>query len=206
VNPSEDPSWPNCSHHNSKHWCDAVAQYLREGHDDDLDFGMRYCVPIVPSHGHYAEVSIDTTVINNISAPLHLVMPSDPFNFLAESTEYLGLWTRGEGRLIIASTIADWIHSHEDLENCQGGSHNFSEEMSVQKMRNERDPDETKANNWCMAYYGFCMFCYENLQNVGRAAAAVTAADVGLDSSSFRGNAGARMDQTRQALKNRFGN
>jgi len=147
---------------------------------------MRYCIPINPAlYKQYATVSIDSTSINGISAALHLIMPEDAFSQDDEKTEYLGLWTQGEGRLIIASVIADWVASrYSDGDKCTSTLHSFNQEMQWQEMMKNGHPELLKANRWCMAYYGLCYFCQE-----GRTAVAATpgsAADFGLDGATFR--------------------
>jgi len=211
MRPEDDSTWPRCGEHHDptvRHWCDWTRAYLLEGRDaDDISHGLRYCVPIVPTQGWYAEVSIDTEVIGGISAALHLIKELDPFG-VAEEEVYLGLWTVGEGRSSMASTINEWCIG-QPIEKCTFSSHGFEQEMQFQAMLKSSDKEDKQINRWCLAYYGCCSFCYIQRDVAQQGAQGWTAAEFGLNGSNFQNTAntasGARTQNIMSHLQQRYG-
>lgn len=234
--PDEDPTWPVCSEHSvagpnnrMRHFCQWTADYLTQGKDhEDITLGMRYCVPVIPAANIYAEISISPELIAGISAELAIVKPgiSDPFSF-GEELEVIGLWTKGEGRRIIAQTIGNWI-SATVPEKCESGTHGFEQEMKLQTSIKNKDDMYQMANNWSLAAYGMCIPCQEYTysriaaSNVTHSTAGpgvggsttvnvtqnFNAASFGLGSNNFnpsRDGQSSRQNATRDALRTRFG-
>lgn len=208
LEPSDDPTWPRCSNHqNNQHWCDVIRDHMLVGADaDQLDFGLRFCVPIVPMMDFYAEVSIGTPV-TPICGQLNLVLGTDPFT-VNEEFVHLGLWTQGEGRLVIASAIANWTELAP--KECKSTTHGFDEEREVQQAAG--DGLWAKANAWCIAYHGSCYPCFVRLQQAGKRAAGgmseFNATSFGLDPDQFRQKAtsSARRGKTAELLRQRYSN
>jgi hypothetical protein len=178
VTPQDDPAWPichdgsplpdGCKEYHKTRWCEHVRWEMLNA-DDKMDFGMRHVVPVFPHLGFYAEVSVDTERIADVMATLALVITTDPFS-QDEEFESLGLWTKGEGRLIVAGAINNWTEAQE-AEQCTYAGHSYNQEMKLNYWRNV-DPNVQqpsgmdyasfwKANKWCIAYHKMCYPCYE---------------------------------------------
>lgn len=183
MTPDDDVMWPFCRIHNdpaTQHWCSWTRDSFVNGDDvESIEQGMNYCVPIVPVRYLYAEVVIDSKLISGVCAKLFLVTES-PFNLSVSSDDDmipLGLWTKGDGRLTIASVINDWVQGVVP-EKCTATSHSFAQEMSIQKLT---EPTDIKANNWCLAYYNMCLPCYEDIKKNTVPTPDFTANSFGLD-------------------------
>jgi hypothetical protein len=222
--PSDDTTWPDCSVHpddNSPgaqvahHWCDWTREYLVKGLDaEEIRFDMgSLAVPMVPKHDLYAEVTIGEEVIPGLSYMLKLVVPKDSQPFAMPDDDDmidLGLYTRGEGRLVMATAINDWASSYDG--ECKATTHGFPEEMLVQGAQNANDVQMLKAIKWCIAYYKKCYFCnIKSQQNTGVAPVPdFSASSFGVNPDDFRGGnrppANARQNRARDALRSRYGN
>ena len=106
--PDEDGSWPKCQFHaQQRHWCDFTRNLLVVNDDaDTLTWDMGYvAVPVVPQYDLYADVTIGEEIIEGLAYMLKLVMPANgTFPLPDEETLVdLGVYTRGEGRIIIFS-------------------------------------------------------------------------------------------------------
>lgn len=211
--PQDDAKWLPCTTHGEKHWCENTRQSFLDGTDaDNIEPGLRYCIPIIPDLDFYAEVAIDPELIGGQCAMLHLVTFTDLFSS-AEEFDTLGMWTVGEGRLIIASTINSWTAANTK-EKCVAASHGFKQEMEYQEIEKGSDEKHKKANAWCLAYYACCYPCYwqRNQSVTSQTSGSFTATSFGLDPGSFGGNASsnsfntnARQARARDALQQRFG-
>lgn len=224
MTPMDDPTWPKCGIHPEtgvtgdpgvKHWCDWTRQVLVDNGDaESLKFEGSVAVPIVPQHDLYAQVTLGDEIIPGLSYMLKLVVPKDDQPFVMPDDEELvdlGLYTRGEGRLVIATSINDWASAYDGY--CRATSHGFPEEMLVQGAQNTNDMTTLKAIRWCIAYYKRCFFCYiKSQQNTGAGPAPDwNASNFGLDPNmgsrgGSRPPANARQNRARQALQNRYGN
>jgi len=205
VNPPDDAKWPICAMHGDRHWCDNIREHILAHKDGvDIEPGLRYCVPVAPAFELYAEVSISDQMIADLAAPMSLVLPEvngDPFG-MNENLVELGMWSRGEGRMVMNAAVLDWMENRP--HQCEASSHNFSEEMKLQQFIGPggHSPN-TIANNWCLAYYKMCYICYTIPKD---APPEWTAANFGL--TGFSGQqqpATGRQNRTRQALQQRFG-
>jgi hypothetical protein len=174
---------------------------------------MRYCVPAVPAYDLYAEVSIGDAVIPDLAYELAIVINSeatDPFG-LKEEMIPLGLWSPGEGRLIIASAVNDWAEGVADPK-CISTKHGFEQEMQLQKMAKAPDATWVKADRWCMAYYKCCYPCYQTKQNTASGSTGIvdfTAGSFGVNPGDFGGGGrapSAAQARARDALRQRYGN
>lgn len=212
MRPEDDNSWPLCVAHSVRHWCPSTAQFLREGKDaPDLRHEMRCCVPVVPDFNLYAEVSIGIEVIPDRSYEFALVVVKDDFS-MEEELVPLGLWMRGEGRLVMASVVNDWADGYAD-PTCNSTSHGFTEEVSLQTHIQQGDPMFIKANRWSMAYYKKCFPCQQTVIKSGLTTSLdkMTADVFGLNQNDFRGQGGnsapsnSRQNRAREALQARFG-
>jgi hypothetical protein len=210
VIPVDDPTWPECQEHKQvgcigpTHWCEWTRDYLLEGKDADrISTGLRYAVPIVPVYGQYAQVAIDTELIGGVGAQMFLVK-SNTYNF-QETMIPLGLWTKGEGRLVMAKVIADWQLINTP-DHCSKAAHGYMEEMQLQRCLNEpKTSSAVKAYRWHLAYHDCCTYCWERSQSTANAVtAAYTAAEVGLDPAMFKSNTSAQ-DRARNALQQQYG-
>lgn len=213
--PQDDAVWPTCGVHDEKHWCDWTREYLVKGMDaEEIRFDMgSLAVPMVPKHDLYAEVTIGEEVIPGMSYMLKLIVPKDAQPFAMPDDDDmidLGLYTRGEGRLIMATAINDWASSYDG--ECKATTHGFPEEMLVQGAQNTNDVQMLKAIKWCIAYYKKCYFCNAKAQtNTGVAPVPdFNAAAFGVNPDDFRGGnrppANARQNRARDALRSRYGN
>lgn len=228
--PKDDLSWPKCGIHSAsevtgdsgmQHWCDWTRQYLIDNRDSeelkfdgagDPRFTGSVAVPIVPQHDLYAEVTIGDEVIPGLSYMLKLVVPQDsnPFGIPDDDEMIdLGLYTRGEGRLVIATSINDWASGYDG--ECKATSHGFLEEMLVQQAQNTNDVPTLKSIKLCVALYKKCFFCYrKGLANSDVAPVPdFNAVSFGINLDDFRGGnrpANARQNRARQALQGRYGN
>lgn len=225
MTPADDPIWPECHEHRTPsgqtehHWCDWTRQTLVDGGDvQDIIPGMRYCVPIVPTLDLYAEVSIGSEQIITDTYELSLVN-SEAFT-LNEDFVNIGLWVRGEGRLTMSSVIDDWTMVFTN-EVCKISSHGLNEQRHCDEIaRTPSRPDFQKAMRWCLGYHDMCWPCHKKTLNIQPAQQRVTVNVSGdpstFGSSQFGINAGdfnvssdrrsRRADQTRDALRQRFGN
>lgn len=222
--PVDDVTWPRCPlpqpdqgpadvgecpRGGQRDWCEHTRDFLIKGLDSvEIEFGQRYCVPIVPIHDFYAEVSIDSEVIGGVCAKLALVFGTDPFS-LNEDLIHLGMWTQGEGRLVIASIIGDWITANS-FNECKASSHSFQQEMALQSQQNAvlKNGEWAKANRWCLAYYKMCLPCYDTNKAKASSFVDFDASSFGLDDTvhdrGFNNNS-ARAQDTMSRLKERFG-
>lgn len=212
--PEDDPSWPVCQDHahndsypTDQHWCDWTRDYIVIGKDaEDILSGSRICVPVVPQLGFYVEVSIDSEMIAGMTAQLSIVGHEVPFS-PNEELFPLGMWMKGEGRLIIGSAITDWMNGQAYSE-CKATSHGFKQEMQVKEFKSSAA--HLKANKWCLAYYGRCWPCRnETLTPDGNSPVSFTASSFGLNASEFNtavSGTSSRQQQVSQQLRQRFGN
>jgi hypothetical protein len=163
-----------------------------------IEPGSRYCVPIVPTADLYAEVSIAVDAIAGVAYNFALVI-TDAFS-MEEELISLGLWTAGEGRLVMASSINDWMGVLPDVVTCNAGTHGFKEEMELQK---DPSPVAVKATRWCLAYHKCCFPCYKVRQNTvlgtGRTIQDFTASSFGIQAGDFN-ITGAAPSNGRQAF------
>ena len=174
---------------------------------DEISAGMRHCIPIVPEYGLYAEVSIDTELIGGMVANIALVTGTDTFS-IGENLEPLGMWTVGEGRLVIASMVADWTEARISDRVCHATSHGFAEESEHRRLKNSEPTGShfDRADKWCFAFHGKCVVCWYEMTTKG------TTGPEAWDASTFGmdqvGNTreSARAAQTRAALRNRVNN
>lgn len=166
--PKDDPTWPVCVDHGEKHWCDNMRAWIVGGKDDkDIDFGERYCVPIVPMRGLYATIEIDAVpIIPDLAGTLSLIKEK-PAGLVAASEESirLGMWTKGEGRLIFTTVLLDWAAGQTDNGNaeCPLSTHGFKDEIALAELR--RDQSNLALVCWSLAYIGHCPPCQERLIN-----------------------------------------
>lgn len=222
--PQDDATWPDCTLHpddNSPgsqaahHWCDWTREYLIKGLDaDEIRFDLgSIAVPIVPQHDLYAELTIGEEVIPGLSYMLKLVVPNESMPFSQPDDDELvdlGLYTRGEGRLIMATAANDWASGYGGV--CKANSHGFPEEMLVQGAQNANDTPMLKAIKWCIAYYKRCYFCNIKAQSSTGLAPVpdFNASSFGVNPDDFRGGsrppANARQNRARDALRSRYGN
>lgn len=221
VNPADDAAWPHCRAHpdDGRHWCDDTRVRMVGGEDAGLiDPGGRYCVPIVPANGLYAEVSIGPEAAAPGMYPLAVVKPGDDPNDPFTNTEVmydLGLWMEGDGRLVIANTITDWMEGEYEDKPCQSRTHGFEEQMWTERIDKRQDVVELKTSRWCMVYYGMCWPCYMRPQGVasGRNGGTTTSFDAssfGLTEDNFNTNGRATGDteaqrRAREVLASRLG-
>lgn len=219
--PAEDNTWPVCPSHQMRHWCDVTRDYFISGSDsDNMCDGLRYCVPAVPLYNLYAEVSIGDEVLPGIAWELALVVQKPDMTLFGMENEEdfisLGLWTPGEGRLIIASAIDDWAEGYADPK-CVNTKHGFPEEMQHQVMEKaDTDGLYAKANRWCLAYYKKCYQCYVkpapvNAPQIPRPDSGPdswNASSFGVNPDDFKGGgrrpSSGRQDRARDALRQRY--
>lgn len=198
--PNEDPTWPICSPEpcgdfRADMWCQHVRTYLHNRKDTSaIQPGNRYCVPVVPMHGQYAEVGIDVAEMAPGIAGLYLVK-GEPFS-QEETIIDLGLWNEGEGRLSMAQVVDDWITS-QDEKVCAQSTHSYAEELAVAKYT-KGSKTLKKANQWELIISGMCIPCHEKYQqNIANLNSGFGLS--GLDDSS-------KSSPTFNALSQRFGN
>lgn len=217
MKPQDDPFWPECREHPLpdpwapvKHWCDFIAEYLREGNDaGNIETGLRYCVPIVTSMDIWAEVSIANDMGGDMGS-IYLVVDDPSTLSMEEDLEYLGIWTRGEGRLSMALVLNDWITARNPGA-CRADSHGFAQEMKLQDLQKATTDLAAfnKSNAWYLVTNGRCIVC-KDLPTSSAASAAVagsfTAASVGLGGLATPRSTNSSQQRTRDLLKNRFGN
>jgi hypothetical protein len=222
VTPEDDPTWPRCIEHSEKHWCNSLRGFLIESGDcGGVEPGLRYCVPVAPELDIYAEVSIDSeSMANGTVAMMWLVQPngtpSDPFGLTQNETLHsLGMWTRGEGRLVMASAVKDWVAANT-VPKCDQTSHGFEQEITLQKLMRDADNKFIRANEWCLAFYEMCYVCFG--ATGGAASPTVfgpdnfTADQFGLGSDNFTPareqstRSQGQQNRTRDLLQQRFGN
>lgn len=159
MEPADDPLWPHCSKCNegvNAGWCEHVRQDMIENRDL-IKKGTRVCVPILPARAEWAEVSISPNLIADICADAALVIPGALFSDEEEELVSLGLWSKGEGRLVLAEMISQWIKSL-DTEVCTWGTHGLSEEMQLQSIF-KKDALARQANLWSIATRSRCLIC-----------------------------------------------
>jgi hypothetical protein len=195
VTPDDDGLWPACDDHGGgglgvKHWCEWTLGFMRENKDAAaIQPGLRYCVPVLPAYDIYAEVSIDARLIANMSAELNLVK-TDPFDQTNEELIQMGLWTIGEGRFIIASTLLSWAENAP--AQCSSVGHALEEEMQVKALRSTEMG--VKMNGWFLAYHKSCKPCYDKMVSKAERAKAIgntggstwSATSFGVDPKDFR--------------------
>jgi len=208
--PEDDFSWPDCPEHgDKKHWCQKVREILVAG-EDAIEPKLITCVPIVPELDIYAPVSIGDAVIPMTTYNLSLVPAEDPFAMPdpdgdSDEGPSLGLWTVGEGRLVITTILIDWA-SGSPHTRCISSSHGFAEEMKVQKS-DKRGKD---ADRWSLAYYGTCWPCQQKrlppLAGSGASQINFTATSFGLEGigNQVRTAASGRQARAMDALRNRY--
>lgn len=213
MRPEDDMNWVVCIPHSVRHWCDWTANHLRVGLDANSGFDefMRYCVPVVPDLGLYAEVSVGEEIIPGMAHELALVITMDSFS-KEEELIPLGLLTNGEGRLVMSSAVQDWANGYADPK-CITVSHGFAEEMILQNVI-QKDPMQSKANTWCMAAHKCCYACWKAAEGKAHGGSDVSMNPVsyGVDPDEFLRSGStsptfnSRQQRTRDALNARFGN
>lgn len=199
-NPEDDPTWPTCEVHQERHWCDNVRNYLISGQDGKvLSPGVRTLIPIVPTYGLYCEVSLDVAVIAGMMVSLSFVREVDMFSVDEELVEF-GMHTLGEGRLTIASSLADWMEGFEPPK-CEYHAHSYKQEMELQ--RDKGNEYAIKANRGTISLYGKCLACWQHEQTapVGNLPS-FDAGSFGLDNTVTEGRSDPK--STRDLLKGRF--
>lgn len=195
--PNEDPTWPICAPEpcgdfRADMWCQHVRVYLHEKRDASaIQPGNRYCVPVVPMHGQYAEVGVDIAEMAPGIAGLYLVK-AEPFS-QEESLIDLGLWNEGEGRLSIAQVVDDWILSQGE-QTCKQSTHSYAQELAISQLQHSKSLK--KANQWELIISGMCIPCHEKYEQNRQALSSGFGLD-GLD----QGN---KPDPRRDALNRRF--
>lgn len=212
MTPVEDASWPPCPDHGERHWCSYTAHYLAENKDADIIVpGLRYCVPMFPDYNLYAQVAIDPAEIAPGIAYLSLVI-SKPFAPDDEDLIEMGLWTQGEGRLVMYRTIESMIEFGHDDKVCNYLKHSFPQEMQLQEeIKRDENGVAKRANTFALYYHGRCIVCHRNEDTVAvDPEQSWTASSFGVNPEDFKGRGGApqtgRQQRTREALNNRFGN
>lgn len=194
--PHEDPTWPTCAPHHEKHWCSTSREILVEGKDgQSLESGTRALVPVVPQNDIYAQVALDSEVISGIMVKLYLVKTKIIFD-IEEELIPLGLHTLGEGRLIIAQTIAAWMEGFEP-EKCTYHAHSFPQEQSLKAFLRDNEEVSIKSNRACLTLYDKCFPCYLS----EKAKQVTPLGDFGLGDVSEPRN---RNSNVLNTLKNRF--
>lgn len=160
--PEDDPTWPDCSQHPDHAWCNERMDYLRFNSDAaSLTTGMRYCVPIVPTLGMFAEVGIENEIMPG-AAPMYLVR-SVPYT-QDEVLIQIGMWSKGEGRLSMADVLSDWLRGQNNWDKdlrCPNSSHGWNE---AQELSRQKDEPWKKGNAWCIVMYQMCIPCYVKYQ------------------------------------------
>lgn len=195
MRPEADPSWPQCAQACQEVWCTHVRDYLIANKDAPaIQPGMRYCVPIVPTHMMFAEVAI--------GQPL---MPGSALMFLIKSVPYsqdeeevqLGMWSAGEGRMSMADVINDWIRS-ELPENrdpdCPNSAHQFKDMQVITRHRD--DKVWMKANDWSILINNMCYPCWVRYQQSN-------SGDFGLDPNNVEAPRTNYQNATMNQLRNR---
>jgi hypothetical protein len=219
VTPYDDATWPVCLPHDSKrHWCDWTRGILLES-KDRIEPGGRYCIPIVPLHELYGEVSVDVNELAPGMYALAVVTMTEDSDFsdvfgggITENLVDLGIWQPGEGRLAIARVVKDWMEGEYSDQICYAPSHGFSQEMQfADMMKSTNEPSHRELNAWCLITYRMCWPCYvSTVRNGGDPSIApivdTTAGAYGLDDTVTAprvGGSSAREQRTRDALANR---
>lgn len=201
MTPNDDPLWPRCGptpcgDFRSQLWCDHVSQKIRN-HQDQIETGMRVCIPVVPDWKQYAEVSIGEETAPGF-AEMALVR-HEPFS-TDEELLSLGMWTEGEGRASIAHVVRQWILSQIPGDNtaleCKQKNHSFTQWQRAEVMKSM--PKWIKANEWSILYNDMCIPCQERYQQFGSQM---------NDPNNTFGLAGVTgpTSPTNEALRNRFG-
>lgn len=189
--PEEDATWPTCKRHQDpvvRHWCDWTAEFFRGNSDaSTIVPGYWYCIPIVPLKKAYAKIRIADTLINGICAELLLIKDEGSVFAPDEREVPLGFWTQGEGRLTIASVIADWADGIVP-EKCEAATHAYAQEMAVHEVLRSDGELGKKLYWWNLAYHGMCTFCWEHKQSAGHVS--VDASSQGLDPKDFSSGGG----------------
>lgn len=191
MKPEEDASWPICGQHEERHWCDFMRNWIMEGNDVGIIITeVPFSVPIVPSLHLYAGVVLSDPLAENYIYRLYLISSDPNSNDLIE----LGLFMKDiESRVTIAGVISEWTSIFDD-KPCTSLKHGFSEEILFQ--RSDKTLALTKANSWCMAYYGCCYYCHRSAE-MGGGGTAFTMPDasaVGIDPSDFRRSGGGNVN------------
>lgn len=150
-------------------WCHHLTVYIQKGHDaHELDFGIRFEVPIVASSKLFATVQISTEDIAEVCAPMFLIVES---LFTDDETEHpLGLWNKGEGLWSIRSVILDWVRaqchidSFNDPAHCPSSSHTMKHSREyINKVKQQEGYNFL--NSWVIATYGLCLPQYSEVAN-----------------------------------------
>jgi hypothetical protein len=145
-------------------------------------------VPIVPVQKAYAEVSISSEVINGMFSEMFLVKEEGSVFSPNEKMILLGFHTKGEGRLSIASVIADWADGIVS-DKCTAPTHGWSEEQKVLVVLSPQSDELAKKLYWWdLAYHGMCSFCWQRRISTSGTIEAVSAQSQGLDPKDFPGS------------------
>lgn len=210
MTPEDDPYWPKCQH-GVKHWCDTVSQMMSTNGDSiHIEPGVPICVPVFPSLELYAHVTVDTDeVVPNFCHTLWLVLDSDldPFNIgnATIATENIGLWTVGEGRIAMASTIMDWTEAFGMDHICTGPRHGFREEMLIKQREEMQDQTWIRANQFAIRYLKHCIPCDNATKpEFGAPSSTFTGTDFGMGEVTNK-TTSPRASSTMDLLRQRHG-
>jgi hypothetical protein len=185
--PEDDPTWPECNEHpGNRHWCEQTAYLFKQNLDaQHIQPGLRYCVPIIPVKDAYAEVVIAIEVINNLFSNMFLIKNEGAVFSGAGQEIPIGFYTKGEGRLSMASVIADWADGIVP-DKCSSPTHGYKEERSVVALLQSGDDLTKKLYWWDLAYHDMCSFCWMRRINAGMTLMP-SAETMGIDPNDFSG-------------------